>query len=1187
VVDGPTRGSQADRTREETRQIDPDRLAAMVACLSSLGPDPSANIQRLTQACGELLGADSAAYGHVEDDRLWVWNRRGPCEGHQSAVSVQGHVRLEVLRGRADDVVRIDRAQSDGDAAVLGVRHQGDCAGMPVQVAGRAVGTLCAAYELGRQVSAGDDQILRAVARAIGAEDARLSSSEALRRRERYLECVAEASADLLHTDDYVSSLPQVLERLRNAADAQRCYFVHIVPGPDGSPQGLCRFEARLEGIGTLPPVAGAYGVDSPLAILSRWSDALSSGSAVWGRADQFPPAERDLLRAQGIEWIVALPVHARGQWHGVIALDSAQAGRPSTASEVALLGGAADALSAAVERTDGEAQRRALTELAFELSGSEDVEAIGRIIRQVTFRLLGWDAHYFAVRRPEEEEFSTQAFIDTVDGRQLGFPGRRWLLDLSAHHDRQLSSGRPVLVEHDPEDIEAGTERFGDTERPSRCLLFCPVRNGLRVTGIISVQSYTARRYGAADLDLVQRIADAVAPALERAFALEAVSSRARDADVLHSLAVALSDAEDEGEMVAHTLAAIVELADAEGGAIYLLDPEVGGHRLRHSVGVLRSLTQQLPVLTADDPRVRASVASRAVVSLAELAQSDGKAGDWLRLLSLAGAYLLPLPSPEGPTGIVVAATTREGHALAPGARSALTSAAAELGAALRRRRAEEALRRSERRFRETCDLLPDMVYEADAALRMTYANRAAMETLGHTLEDIETGLTLMDLLRPEDHERCRQFVRGVERQFMAAVAMFDIRAKDGAAIPCEISVAAIRGADGQLTGFRGVARDVTERVRAQSVDRLAAVGRLAAGVAYEFDSITTAARACAQRARQAQDLAELQELTSAIVAGADRGSAMCRNLTGFVRPEDGRREPIPICQPVDGALAIAQPQLDAAGVTLHRTDETRGALVNADAAQLQQVFLSLFLNACSAMPEGGHLSIEAALGTGPADGLEVVVRVSHNGLQFGPEDLSRIFAPVPPSVVTDGPAQEAGLGLWIPRDIVAAHSGSLTAQNQQGTGAVFEVRLTASHPAPPGELHGAPQPVWLPDTMLGGTVLLAEDDRPLRRGLTIALRHAGCEVLEAGSTEEAIGTLRERTLDLVISDLMMPGGGGRAVLLAAREAPVPPPVIIITGMDQQALAPDLLEIGAAECLQKPFELQQLMDLVYRIRLQ
>lgn len=92
---------------------------------------------------------------------------------------------------------------------------------------------------------------------------------------------------------------------------------------------------------------------------------------------------------------------------------------------------------------------------------------------------------------------------------------------------------------------------------------------------------------------------------------------------------------------------------------------------------------------------------------------------------------------------------------------------------------------------------------------------------------------------------------------------------------------------------------------------------------------------------------------------------------------------------------------------------------------------------------------------------------------------------------------------------------------------------------------------------------------------------------MLEAGSTEEAIGTLRERTLDLVISDLMMPGGGGRAVLLAAREAPVPPPVIIITGMDQQALAPDLLEIGAAECLQKPFELQQLMDLVYRIRLQ
>lgn len=955
MVDGPRWEPQADRAREEVRQIAPERLAELAACLSSLGPDPLGNIQRLTQACGELLDAESAAYGHLEDDRLWVWSSREPGEAPPSAVWVQRRVRLEVLKGRADDVVHIDPPQSDGDAAALGVRRQGACAGKAVEAAGRVVGALCAAYEPGRQVSSGDEQVLRALARAIGAEEARLSSSDALRRRDRYLECIAEASADLLHTDDYVSSLPQVLERLRDAAEAQRCYLVQSVTGPDGTAQGLCRFEARLEGLGTLPPAAGAYGVDSPLAIIARWTDALSSGGPVWGRADQFAPADRDLLRAQGIDWIVALPLHTRGHWHGVIVLDSAQPGRPWTASEVALLGAAANMISAAVERTEAETQRRALAELSLELSGSEDVEAIGRAIRQVSFRLLGWDAHYFAVRRPEEEEFSTQVFIDTVEGRQLEFPGRRWLLDLSAHHDRQLSSGRSVLVEHDPEYVETGTERFGDTDRPSRCLLFSPVRSGLRVIGIISAQSYTARRYDAADLDVLQRIADAVAPALERAFALEAVSSRAREADVLRSLAVALSDAEDEDEMVSHTLAAVVELADAEGGAIYLMDAGIGGHRLRGSVGVSRSLAQQLPVLTVDDPWVRASLASRAVVSVAELAQSDGRAADWLRLLGFEGAYLLPLLSPEGTVGLVVVATTRHRHTLAPRARSSLTSAAADLAASLRRRRAEEALRRSERRFRELCDLLPDMVYEADAALRLTYANRAAMEALGHTLEDIETGITMTDLLRPEDHERCRQFVRGVERQFMAAVAVFDIRTKDGMAIPCEISVAAIRGTDGQLTGFRGVARGIGERVRAQSVERLAAVGRLATSVACEFDSIATAAKAHAQGAREAQAPAELRELTSSILASADRGVAMCRSLGSFALAGDGRREPLSVWRPVDGAIAVAQPQLDAAGVALHCTDDTRGALVNADAAQLQHVFLSLLVNACDAMPGGG----------------------------------------------------------------------------------------------------------------------------------------------------------------------------------------------------------------------------------------
>ncbi len=1185
-------GSEDQRLRDladALSSVNPQSLGRLVACLSGLGPDPNENIQHLADICGELLGADSAFYSRTHDGMIWFRGRHAAAADLNPADRAQCRLCHDAIAQDADETVLIqgpgggtEQASSDAPQSPCGLDT---CAARAVRARGRMVGALCVGYRRRRDLSEEETAILAVVSAALGAEEEQRLAGETLRRRERYLECVAESSADLLHSDDYRVSVPQVLQRLRQAVRAQRCYLVENALETDGTVVGHFRFEAVCGEGGALPSLAESEPIRWSCPALQPWVETLSTGGAVWGTSEQLPAAQSEILRQAGIRWAAVLPLHVRGRWRGAIALDTAEEGFSLTPEEIGLLGSVAQAVSAAMERTRTEGERRALEQLALELVGEADIQSIIESVQEVSLRLLGWDAFYFAVRRPDEEEFTAAYFVDTVAGERRRFPGCTWRLAADSYHDRQLWAGRPVLLDHEVIDDEQGSERFGDTDRPSRCLMFVPVGSPRRVIGIISAQSYTPTRYDAADLELLGRTADAAAPALDRAFALEAVSRRAREADVLHSLAVALGEAEDEDQLVANALAAALQLSGLEGGAAFLIDDEGSQFVLRHCTGALRHLAGELSTLAVDSPQARAAVAARGVLSLRDLAASHEGVSDWIARAGLEDAFAAPILSPDGPVGVLLVGTAISTRRLPQAARNALNSAATELGTALRRHRAEQALHRSERRFREMSDLLPEMVYEADPSFRFVYANRSAMQTLGYSLQDIERGLSLSDLLRPGDQQRARQFARRVERQFTTAVEEFSIRRKDGSEIPCEISVAAIRGGDGRVSGYRGVVRDVSERVRAQHTERLAVVGQLAAGVAHEFNNILAATRAGAQAAQITDDPADLQELIATVLAGAGRGAEICRSLLGFARPVQARRESIQISRPVGDALAMVAQQLELGHVNWRLGDHTRGVAVSADAGQLQQVFLNLFLNACRAMPEGGLLSVEATTELEPGGTAQIVVRVSDTGLGIAPEHLPHVFEPffTTWSAETGENGAGTGLGLSVSSEIVAAHGGTLSVRSTVGQGTVFELRL-------PGEIATSwtgspplPEPM-APAAALDGSVLLAEDDRPLRRSLAVALRHAGCEVLEAASTEEALSILQTHRVDVVISDLMMPGGGGRAVLSAAQKVENSPPVVVITGMDQQSLAPELFQLGAAECLQKPFELHDLVALVGRL---
>ncbi len=498
----------------------------------------------------------------------------------------------------------------------------------------------------------------------------------------------------------------------------------------------------------------------------------------------------------------------------------------------------------------------------------------------------------------------------------------------------------------------------------------------------------------------------------------------------------------------------------------------------------------------------------------------------------------------------------------------------------------AEAALRESEERFREMADLLPDMLYESDADLNITYANQVAFTLLGYTREDIEAGINILHLLSPHDFERGEGRLQEVARTNAASTGEYSLRAKNGSFVPCEINSAPIAGSDGALLGFRGVIRDITDRKRAEAAQRLATVGELAAGTAHEFNNVLAAMSLEAQLAEGTRDQSNYDRLVETVLKGTRRGARICADLTRFSRPAEPERQPVFVENIVELALSMASPQLTQSDVTIERDYRTQGKQVYVDADQVQQVFLNLFINAAHAMqPQGGVLTLSTQCVLDEDAGEWVDVTVSDTGCGIAADNLSRIFEPF---FTTKGALGRSdipgtGLGLSVSHSMVVSNGGTIEVESEQGVGTTFHVRLPACQVAAVKEEHDderSSEPAPRHEGR-GGRILLAEDEDAIRESIVDGLTTRGHEVLTAVNASEAVSVLASGAIDLVITDLLMPGGGGRAVATAAGKLDDPPPLLVITGKSALGLADELREMGAARCLAKPFLLPDLLSTV------
>jgi signal transduction histidine kinase/HD-like signal output (HDOD) protein/ActR/RegA family two-component response regulator len=357
----------------------------------------------------------------------------------------------------------------------------------------------------------------------------------------------------------------------------------------------------------------------------------------------------------------------------------------------------------------------------------------------------------------------------------------------------------------------------------------------------------------------------------------------------------------------------------------------------------------------------------------------------------------------------------------------------------------------------------------------------------------------------------------------------------------------------------------------------RLATVGRLAAGAAHEINNPLTIISLNIQIMERLFSLGEgsLPEIRDRlkVIAGQEqRISKIISDLMNFARPSQAKLEASDIARVMNEVLMVIGDRVSMTKITMDNRIPADLPKVYVDAAQIEQVFMNLLINANHAMPGGGTITLRAEV-----DRRErVAITVTDTGTGIAKENLSKIFDPF---FTTKKEGEGTGLGLAICHAIVEHNGGSLQVQSEVGVGTTFSLRLPIDQGSRLQTMKKAvdqKRRAAAPDEEC--RILVVDDERLLNEMLQECLRSAGYEVDGAYDGVEGIGLLRYKKYHLIMLDIRMPRKDGLEVLKFVKEEYPDIPVIIVTGLASLEEIKETVKKGAFACIKKPFQLDKVL---------
>jgi two-component system cell cycle sensor histidine kinase/response regulator CckA len=507
------------------------------------------------------------------------------------------------------------------------------------------------------------------------------------------------------------------------------------------------------------------------------------------------------------------------------------------------------------------------------------------------------------------------------------------------------------------------------------------------------------------------------------------------------------------------------------------------------------------------------------------------------------------------------------------------------------RRRDTEKQLRVSEEKYRTILDTIEEAYFEMDLSGTLAFVNDAACRIMEYTGSE----LSGMHFRHFSAHQPTREIIRAFRKMVRSGdpvgVITYPVITKTGSTKVLELSATLVKDPTGVLTGFRGLARDITAKIAAQEEkeklqgqlnhsQRMEAVGTLAGGIAHDFNNLLMGITGNVSLLMSKIDAASpLSNYLRVIEQCVESGATLTRQLLGYAR---------------GGKYQVTAVNLNE---TVKRTADMFGRTkkeihiqaryqeniwtVKADQGQIDQVLVNLYVNAWQAMTGTRTLILStknieldegAATSFGVKPGPYVSIGVQDRGKGIDPDIMKHIFEPF---FTTKKMGRGTGLGLASAFGIIKNHGGIIDVESQVGQGSTFTIYLPAEIRVP--ERVPAPSPA-LP--LNGSGTLLVVDDEPyILNVMEDILQELGYQVITAGSGNQALAVFEKEKerIDGVLLDMIMPDLSGRQVLEQMKKIRPGIKVILSSGYSLNGLGMEARGASGDGFIQKPYQIDQL----------
>ena len=1051
----------------------------------------------------------------------------------------------------------------------------------------------------------------------------RLAEGEAVRNEEVWFrkkdgtEFVGLLTAEIIHLAGRACLLCVVRditerERAEQALrDSERRYQTLA----EGSPVGIFRTDAdghttyvnpawsQISGMGAQDALAIGWlqqvHPDDRDRIVAGWQEAVDKGAP--------SEAEYRFVRPNGsVAWVMGRAV-------------------PETDSEGRVVGWVGTIVDITEHRQMEEALRRRneeldiLNRLGLALAQTLDLSRIAEIARDHVSRLV--DAPVFGISLYDAEARTLSAGFMWSDGVALDvsqFPPLAIPQELGEDvrgRARAILTGEPEVVESLAEAAARATDGVhrigppGDT-RDAQCAVYVPMVVEGRVVGLLEAQSYRPCAYSERDVSLLHTVANQIGLAIQNARLFRQVQERA--ADLERSLAEVrraeqeLRDYSATLEAVTFTSQVLLETPDWEAhihsllarlgeaskaSRVYLFEnrpgPDDEVFTSQRYEWVREGVEPQIDNPELQDFALRSNGFARWVEMLSTGQAVFGRVRDFPAeerpvlaaqgILSLVVVPVFAFRRWWGFIGFDECGYEREWQ---PMEIAALQTAANLLGAAMERKRAEQALRESEQRYRSLVNLSPDGIWVHRYG-EVLFANAAAAALFGAEDPQALVGRQTLDFIAPEFREMVWERIRrGQEEREPQPLIEEKFLRLDGTEFYADVCAVPIEWEG--APAVQVIIRDSTERKQMEErllqAQKMEVVGRLAGGIAHDFNNILTAMTGYATFALEALPPGDpVRADVEQVIQSAQRAANLTRQLLAFSRRQIIEQRVINLNDLILNLDKMLR-RLIGEDVELVTILGEGLARVKADPGQIEQAIVNLAVNARDAMPDGGKLILETANAALDAEharrhpGMEpgdyVMLAVTDTGVGMTDEVKAHLFEPF---FTTKEPGKGTGLGLATVYGIVKQHGGNIYCESEPGKGTTFRIYLPAVE-AEAERLPRRDEEGFVPRGT--ETVLVVEDEAMVRDILTRTLREQGYRVLEAMDGEQAlrVGNEYAGEIHLLVTDVVMPQMNGRE--LSERLALVRPGIktLFVSGYTDNAIVRKGILKPGIVFLQKPF---------------